>query len=111
MAYSKISFTAPTTYADGVTPLPSPDALTFNALIDTVNPPVKSYVIPTAETSTVPGAVITATFAQLGFAPAVNTTYYATATASDATGTSADGNIISFTYVLPPAAVSGFTVA
>ena len=111
MAYSKISFTAPTTYSDGVTPLPASDALTFSALIDTVNPPVKAYPIPAAETSTTPGAVITATFAQLGFAPAVNTTYYATAIAADAAGSSSDANIVSFTYTLPPAPVTGFTVA
>ena len=107
---TKIILVAPTTYNDGVTPLPSPDALTFTALIDTVNPPVKGYALPAAETSTAPGATMTATFAQLGFAPVGGTTYFAAATATDAAGTSTLSNVVSFLYELAPNPPTGFTV-
>jgi hypothetical protein len=107
---TKISFVAPTTYNDGVTPLPNPDALTYTALIDTVNPPVKGYPLPAAETSAVPGAAMTATFAQLGFTPVPGSTYFAAATATDVAGTSTLSNVVSFLYALPPAAPTGFTV-
>ena len=69
MTLSKITFVAPTTYADGVTALPTPDALAFAVLLDTVDPPAKSYAVPAAQTPTTPGATVTVTFAQLGFTP------------------------------------------
>jgi hypothetical protein len=112
MALQKqVTFVAPTTYNDGATPLPTPDALSFNVLIDTVNPPVKSYPVPAAQTPSTPGATVTVTFAQLGFTPVGNTTYWASATATDAAGTSTETAPVSFLYELAPAAPTGFVVA
>jgi hypothetical protein len=106
MSYSKISFTVPTTNTDGSA---ITEALSYTALIDTVNPPVKGYPVPA--TAVPVGGVVTATFSQIGFAPVNGTTYYATATATDASGTSGDGNIVVFTYTVVPNPPTGFIVA
>lgn len=107
---SEFDIAAPSFYSDGVTPLPNPDQLTFSILVDTNNPPTTAYAVPAAQSSGVPGANIVATFAQVGFKPVLNTTYYATVTATGPGGTSAEAPIVKFTYALAPAAPS-FTVA
>jgi hypothetical protein len=103
---TQISFTAPTTNADG-SALTQP--LTFNALIDTVNPPVKSYAVPA--TATVVAGVVTVTFAQLGFVPVNGATYYAEVTATDASGASGPSNEATFVYTVAPAAPTGLKVS
>ena len=105
-----INFTAPTTLSDNVTPIPAGTPLTYTALIDTVNPPVKAYPVPAANAPTAPGAAATVTFAQLGFTPALFTTYYVTVLATDAAGNGPDAPIATFTYELPPGPVTNFSV-
>lgn len=103
---TEISFTAPTTNADGT---PLTEALTFTALIDTVNPPIKSYAVP-ATVAPVAG-VVTVTFAQLGFVPVNGTTYYVEVTATDASGVSAPTAVDTFVYAVPPSAPTGLKVS
>ncbi len=107
---TEILFNAPTTLADGTTPIPAGLALSYTALIDTVNPPVKSYTVPAANAPSGPGAAATVTFAELGFTPVLFTTYYATVYATDPAGNGLDAPVVTFTYELPPAAPTGFTV-
>jgi len=103
---SKFSFDVPTTNADGT---PLTEAVSYNVLVDVINPPVKAYTVPAADAPV--SGVLTVTFAQLGFAPVTGTAYFAAAQAVDASGTSADSNIVAFTYLAPPSAPTGFTVA
>lgn len=105
--YSQFSFVAPTTNADGspLTTFP----ITYTVLVDTVNPPVKAFPIPAADVTVVAG-VITVTFAQIGFTPAANTSYFAAVEAADAAGTSALSDIVTFNEAVVPAAPTGFKV-
>ncbi len=111
MAYvTKFTFTAPTTNADG-SAIAAGETLSYNVLIDTISPPVKSYAVPAAEVATATNGNITVTFAQLGFVPVEGTTYYADVVAVNAAGTSAPSSGVSFTYAVVPTAPSGFTVS
>lgn len=103
---TEISFIAPTTNADGSA---LTEALTFAALIDTVNPPVKSYAVPAD--ATVTSGTVTATFAQLGFAPVNGTTYYVDVIATDASGSSQPSGEVTFIYAVPPSAPTGLKVS
>jgi hypothetical protein len=103
---TEISFIAPTTNADGSV---LTEALTFAALIDTVNPPVKSYAVPAD--ATVTSGTVTATFAQLGFAPVNGTTYYVDVIATDASGSSQPSGEVTFIYAVPPSAPTGLKVS
>lgn len=103
---TEISFNSPTTNADGT---PITQALTFTALIDTVNPPVKSYAVPAS--ATIAAGVVTVTFAQLGFTPVNGTTYFVDVTATDASGTSAPSGEVTFTYAVPPSPPTGLKVS
>jgi hypothetical protein len=103
---TEISFTSPTTNADGT---PITQALSFTALIDTVNPPVKSYTVPAS--ATVAAGVVTVTFAQLGFTPANGSTYYVDVTATDASGTSVPSGEVTFVYAVPPSPPTGLKVS
>lgn len=102
---SKVSFDVPTTNEDGTA---LTEAVTYTVLIDTVNPPVKGYLVPSADAPI--SGVLTATFAQLGFTPVNGGQYYAAAEAVDASGTSGMSNVVGFIYAVPPAAPTGFTV-
>lgn len=103
---TEISFIAPTTNADGSA---LTEALTFVALIDTVNPPVKSYAVPAD--ATVTSGTVTATFAQLGFAPVNSSTYYVDVIATDASGSSQPSGEVTFIYAVPPSAPTGLKVS
>jgi hypothetical protein len=105
MAQTKVTLTVPTTNNDGS---PITEALSFNVFVDTVNPPVKSFPVPTAEITT--ASTVTVTFAQLGFVPVPGTDYFAAADAADADGTSVLSNIVAFKYEVVPNAPTGFTV-
>lgn len=105
MAQTQIDFTVPTTNNDGS---PITESLTYTAFIDTVNPPVKSFVISTGATIT--SGVLTVTFAQLGFIPVPGTDYFADAVASDADGSSLPSNVFAFKYEVVPNAPTGFLV-
>ena len=104
--FTGISFTAPTTNTDGSA---ITEALSFTTLIDTVNPPIKSYSVPA--TATITSGVVMVTFAQLGFAPVNGTTYYVEAIATDASGTSQPSGEMTFTYAVPPAAPTNLKVS
>lgn len=108
MTQTKILFVPPTTNTDGSA---ISQALSYTVFIDTVNPPLKSYAIPAADAAVNASGVVSATFAQLGFTPVNGTTYYAGATATDASGTSVLSAVFPFTYVVVPNAPTGFTVA
>jgi len=101
---TELSFNAVTTNVDG-SPLTLP--VSYTALIDTVNPPVKSYAVPA---TTPVNGVITVTFAQLGFTPAANQEYYVEVTATDSAGTSAPSNEVTFTNTVVPSAPTGLKV-
>ncbi len=103
---TEISFTAPTTNSDGS---PLTEALSYVALIDTVNPPVKSYAVPS--TATITSGVVTATFAQLGFKPVNGSTYYVEVVATDADGSSQPSGEVTFTYSVPPSPPTGLKVS
>ena len=103
---TEISFNSPTTNADGT---PITEALTFTALIDTVNPPVKSYAVPAS--ATIAAGVVTVTFAQLGFTPVNGTTYFVDVTATDASGTSVPSGEVTFAYAVPPSPPTGLKVS
>jgi hypothetical protein len=105
---SQISFNAVTTATDGTT-LTEP--VSYNALIDTVNPPVKSYAVPAANVTAAVAGVITVTFAQLGFTPTDDVTYYVDVTATDADGTSAPSSVVSFVNKAVPAAPTGLKIS
>ena len=107
MKQTELTFTEPTQNTDG-SAIASP--LSYTAFIDTVNPPVKSYAVPAANSVAVNG-IVTVTFADIGFTPVSGTTYYADVTATDALGTSAPSNSATFAYDLAPKAPTGFTVA
>lgn len=90
-------------------------ALTYAVLVDTVNPPLKSYPVPAADIAA--GKVnpdgsktITVLFTDIGFTPDPNVTYFATAMDSLGTLTAGDANIVSFTNAVTPAKPSNFTV-
>src|SRR5580693_9307833 len=100
---SKFSLQAPTTYADGVTPIPAGTVLSYNVLADTVNPPVKSYPVPAANVAAAVNGLITVTFVELGFVPLPGTTYYCDAEDSDGLA-SMPSNLISFTTAAEAAA-------
>jgi hypothetical protein len=102
---TQVSFNVPTTNTDGSA---ITEALSYSVLIDTVNPPVKSYAVPAAVVAV--AGVVTVTFAQLGFVPVKNTDYFATATATDADGTSAMSADFAFAYSVVPNAPTGLKV-
>ena len=105
---SEISFNAVTTAVDG-SALTEP--VSYTAFIDTVNPPVKSFVVPAANVTAAVAGVITVTFAALGFAPVDNTPYFVDVTATDAAGTSAPSGVVTFTNVAVPSAPTGLKVS
>jgi hypothetical protein len=109
MSLKEFQFQVPLLEDDGVTPIPSTDVVAYSVLLDTVNPPVKSYAVPASAVVAAVAGLVTVTFAELGFVPVNKTTYFADATATDG-GTSLPSNMVSFTYVVTPAAPTGFRV-
>jgi len=84
-------------------------SLTYTAEIDTVNPPVTSYQVPTDKITSVAGpngASLQVNFSDLvpPFVPVDGTEYFATLTETDNNGTSAPTPVISFTNTVAPAA-------
>jgi hypothetical protein len=106
MTQTHVSFAIPTTNTDGSA---ITLALTYAVLIDTVNPPVKSYPVPAAVVAA--NGILAVTFAQLGFAPLAGASYFAGATATDSSGTSALSAVAAFKYDVAPNAPTSFTVA
>ena len=102
-APSSFSFSVPTTFDDGVTPLPSGVPVSYSILVDTVNPPSTAYPVPAANVSAAVGGVVTVEFAALGFKPVIGTTYFADATAEEGQFVSLPSNLYSFTYTRPTA--------
>jgi hypothetical protein len=100
-----VTFDVPTTNTDGSA---ITEALSYVVLIDTVNPPVKSYPVPATVVAT--AGVLSVTFAQLGFTPVKNTDYFASATATDADGTSVMATDFAFAYSVVPNAPTGLKV-
>jgi hypothetical protein len=105
---TQISFTVPTTNTDGSA---ITEPLSYSALIDTVNPPVKAYAVPAAQVAAAVGGVVTATFAQLGFTPVKNTDYFVDVIATDAEGSSAPSAMVAFAYSVVPNAPTGLKVS
>lgn len=103
---TQLSFDVPTTNSDGST---ISEPLSYTALIDTVNPPVKSYPVPS--TAVITSGVVSVTFAQLGFAPVKSTDYFVEVTATDADGTSAPSTVLGFAYSVVPNAPTGLKVS
>lgn len=99
---TELSFTGSTVVDSAGNPV----AVTYTALIDTVNPPVKAYPVPA---SIVPdgNGTLTVTFTELGFGPIPGVTYFVDVTATDVTGTSTPSAVVSFsnaiTVPVPPA--------
>jgi hypothetical protein len=102
---TELSFNAVTTNADG-SALTLP--VTYTALIDTVNPPVKAYPIQ-ANIAPVAGLIIV-TFAELGFVPAANQKYFVEVTATDSAGTSGPSNEATFTNTVVLSEPTGLKV-
>lgn len=104
---TQIQFNAPTANTDGSA---ITEALSYVALIDTVNPPVKSYAVPAAQVAAAVAGLVTVTFAELGFVPVKNTDYFVSVTATDTDGTSADATVDTFKYAVVPNAPTGLKV-
>ena len=100
---TEIQFQESTTYTDGTT-IPAGTPLAYNLLIDTVNPPVKSYPVPAANVAAAVAGLVTVKFTDVGFTPTYNTPYFAAATEATGTAVSADSNVFPFTQVVPPSA-------
>ena len=106
---TEIQFQAPTLNNDGS---PITEALSYEAYIDTVNPPVKAYAVPASAVSAAVAGLITASFAGMLFTPVNGTTYFVNVVATDQNGSSVPSGIISFGYNLPvPAAPTGLKVS
>lgn len=103
-----ITFSLPTTNNDGS---PITEALSANVLIDTVNPPVKSFPVPAAQIAAAVAGVVTVTFAELGFVGVPGTAYFADVDVSDADGTSPLSNQATFIFGKAPNAPTGFKVS
>lgn len=99
---TELSWNAVTASSDGS---PLVGAVSYTAYIDTVNPPVKAYPVPSTDAPV--AGVLTATFASLGFVPVGNTTYYADVTATDTAGTSVPSGVVTFSNAVAPAAPTG----
>lgn len=99
-----ISFVVPTANTDGslIT-----EALTYKLLIDTVNPPVKSFVVPTANIAAAVAGVVTVKFTDIGFVPVKGQDYFASSVATDTDGSSALADVVSFAYSVVPNAPTG----
>ena len=91
-------------------------ALTYNVLVDTVNPPLKAFPVPAANVSAATSnsdgtKTVTVLFTDIGFTPASNVTYFATAVDSEGGLASGDANIVSFTNTVAAANPTAFTVS
>src|ERR1700729_2052393 len=104
---SFVSFNVPTTNIDGT---PITETLSYNVLIDTVSPPLKSYPVPAAQIAAAVAGVVTVTFVELGFTPVNKIPYFVTAVAADSDGTSGDANIATFINTPLPNAPTRLTV-
>ncbi len=110
MTLSKFQFQESTTFTDGST-IPAGTALSYNLLIDTVNPPLKAYAVPAADVAAAVAGLVTVKFTDIGFTPVNNTPYFAAATEADGTAVSADSNVVAFTQVVPPSAPTALAVS
>ena len=111
-AQSGFSFSPNTSFVDGTPMTPAQvAALTFAVLIDTVNPPSKAFPVPAANVAAIAGGVITVKFTDIGFVPAPNVPYFATAVETEGVTASPLSNVIQILEQLQPAAPTGFTVA
>lgn len=107
---TQFQFQVPTTYDDGVTPIQATDVLTYQVLIDVINPPARAYNVPAANVTAAVAGVVTVKFTDLGFTPVNKTAYFADAEAVDGQAVSLPSNVQAFTYALTPKAPSGFRV-
>lgn len=107
---TEFQFTESLTYADG-TAIPAGTVLSYALLIDTVNPPVKSYPVPQANVDAADANhVVTVKFSDIGFTPAYNTPYFVAATEATGAAVSVDSTVLPFEQVIPPAAPTGLLV-
>lgn len=114
---TKFTFTTSTEYTDN-SAISASDlaALTYEMLVDTVNPPLKAYPVPAANiaagTANADGSkTVTVLFTDIGFTAADNVTYYATAADSLGALASGDANIVSFKNGVAAKPPGNFTVA
>jgi len=106
---TEIQFQAPTTNVDGS---PITEALSYEAYIDTVNPPQTAYAVPAAVAAAAVNGLITATFVSLLFTPVNGTVYYVDVVATDQNGSSVPTGVLSFGYNMPvPNAPTGLKVS
>lgn len=108
MSPTQVQFQLPTNNTDG-SPIAGP--ISAVVLIDTVNPPIKSFAVPQANIAAAVAGLVTVTFAQLGFTPVAGTDYFADAEATDALGTSLPSAVVAFAYAVAPNAPAGFKVS
>jgi hypothetical protein len=114
---TKFTFNTPTQYQDG-TPMSASDlaSLTYELLVDVVNPPVKAFPVPAANIAAATAnaddsKTVTVLFADISFVPADNVTYFATAADSLGALASGDANIVSFKNGVAAKPPANFTVA
>lgn len=98
---TEFTFTESTTYVDG-SAIPAGTPLTYNLLVDTVNPPLKAFPVPAANVAAAVAGVVTVKFTDVGFVPVPNTQYFVAATEATGTAVSADSAVLPFVQVLPP---------
>jgi hypothetical protein len=107
---TKLSWAPNTTNTDGsLLTAAQLASLTYTALIDTVNPPVQSYQVPTDKITSAAGpngATLQVNFSDLvpPFVPVANTAYFAEMTETDSAGTSQPSAVVPFENIVVPAA-------
>lgn len=109
---TKFSFTEATTYDDGTPITPADIAnLVYVIAVDTIDPPLNSFIVPAADIAAAVAGVVTVPFADIGFVPAPNVKYFARVTEASGLQVSVPSNEISFTNVKTPNPPTGFSVA
>ena len=98
---TKFTIAESTTYTDG-SAIPAGTVLAYDILVDTVNPPVKSFPVPAANVAAAASGLITVLFTDIGFVPVPNTPYFADATEATGAAVSAPSNAVMFVQVIPP---------
>lgn len=113
----KISFSTPLLFTDGSTiPTAALAQATYTVYIDTVNPPVKSYTVPTANvaaaTTNADGSKqVTLQATDVGVAVAPNVTYYVDTADSVSGNPSAQTSVLTYKYSPVPNSPGNFSLA
>jgi hypothetical protein len=108
--YSQFKFQLPTTFTDG-TSIPAGTVFTATALIDTVNPPVKSYAVPAATLAAAVAGLVTVPFTAIGLTPTDDVEYFGEVSVAVAGQQSAESPEVTFEDLATPSAPTNPSVS